>query len=233
MIRHLAYGTLWSSARPQVLFHRERERGMTETSEELKIQETFAVFFDMCSSSTIMEDLILTNNLRAMRNLLIKIKKFLRDESGLHGFEVYKFIGDGWVLLFPADTDGEVLIGFLEKLSGFFAESFNKLIVPRLQITPEITGLKFGVDKGQLVRIIMLEKPEYIGRALNVASRLQGAIGDKDGKPQYKLLLTKHAYHALRLPVGFRKTRTVTRELRNIQGGQKHECVKIVLRVRA
>jgi class 3 adenylate cyclase len=37
-------------------------------------------------------------------------------------------------------------------------------------------GLTFGMDHGDVIRLVMNGKPEYIGRALNIASRLQGKV---------------------------------------------------------
>ena len=204
---------------------------MTKAVQRLDIQDRYALFFDICSSSTILEDLILTNNIREMRNLLIRLKKFLQTESQTHGYEVYKFIGDGWILLFPDNADGESLIEFLETLCRTFEDGLYHSIIPKLQSTPTILGLTFGIDKGPLVKLIMLQRTEYIGRALNVAARLQSAIKDKDNAPQYKILFSKHAFQALRLPAGFRKTQAVTRTLRNIQGGRKYECIKLRLKM--
>jgi len=202
---------------------------MTLRSEELDVQEKFAVVFDMCSSSTLIEELILTHNLKLMRNLIISLKKFLKSESQRLGFEVYNFIGDGWILLFDVGTAGDNLISFLERLSGHFKSEFERSVEPSLGKTPLVTGLTFGIDKGPLVRIVMLQRVEYIGRALNVASRLQTAIKDKDKKPQYKVLLSKNAYSALRMPKHFRKIVTVTRSLRNINEGEEREFVKVYL----
>jgi class 3 adenylate cyclase len=204
---------------------------VTVELEGLDIEDRYAVFFDICSSSTILEDLMLTNHTREMRNLLIRLKKFLQRESETYGYEVYKFIGDGWILLFPDGTDGKSLIKFLEILCRTFEEKLYHSIVPKLESTPTILGLTFGIDKGPLVKLIMLQRTEYVGRALNVASRLQRAIKDKDSAPQYKILLSKHAFGALRLPAGFRKTEAVSRSLRNIRGGKKYECVKLRLRM--
>lgn len=204
---------------------------MTRELEGLDIKERYAVFFDICSSSTLLEDPILTNHVGAMRNLLIHLKKFLLGESETYGYEVYKFIGDGWILLFPDDTDGKGLIKFLETLSRTFQHRLYHSIVPKLESTPTILGLTFGIDKGPLVKLIMLQHTEYIGRALNVASRLQSAIKDKGSAPQYKILLSKHAFESLRLPAGFRRTEAVSRSLRNIRGGRNYECVKLKLRV--
>ena len=205
---------------------------MTVESEEPRTESKVVVFFDMCSSSTIMEDLKATDNLGAMRNLLIKIKKFLVDNQQLVGYKVYKFVGDGWILLFPDDVNGATLIKFLEALSALFRKEFGP-VQRRLQKRPSIIGLTFGIDKGVLIRMEMMGQTEYIGRALNVAARLQSAIKDTgDDDPAYKCLLSMHAYSDLHLPGELKdryQRKHTKRVLRNIQGEQPCRCVKLIL----
>jgi len=62
------------------------------------------VFFDICSSTTILEDLLRTDNQVRWRNLLILLKKFLSAEAKTQPFLLYKFIGDGWILLFDEEA---------------------------------------------------------------------------------------------------------------------------------
>jgi len=204
---------------------------MTMESEKLNVQKRFAVVFDMCSSSSLIEELIRTHNLGPMRNLIISVKRLLMRESQSLRFEVHKFIGDGWILLFDVGTSGEELIRFLERLSAHFKSEFERWVAPVLKRTPTVTGLTFGIDRGPLVPMVMQQRIEYIGRPLNVAARLQTAIKDRDQRPQYKVLLSKNAYSALRVPNGFRRTVIVRRSLRNINEGKECQFVKVVLRV--
>jgi class 3 adenylate cyclase len=204
---------------------------MTRRDDVMDIEERVVIFFDICSSSAILEDLLATGNARVFRNLLISLKNHLRTHGSTDAFTPYKFIGDGWVMLSPLDVSGTALVNYLTRLSQVFAIKFRKTIVPLLQNEPKVTGLTFGVDKGQLVKIVMNEQQEYIGRALNVASRLQGAIKDKDSNPAYKVLFTKHAFHDLGLTNSRYKYKSVKRELRNIWNGQEITLVKLTLPV--
>ena len=203
---------------------------MTIESHQLKTEWRLVVCFDMCSSSVIVDDLKSTDNLGALRDLLIRVKEFLVKESQSADFEVYKFTGDGWILLFPDTVEGESLLHFLEKLSAFFRANFEKLIASQLQLTPSVTGLRFGIDGGVLIRMVMMQNTEYIGRPLNVASRLQGAIGDRDKNPAYKCLLSRHAFLKLKIPKHEYEIVEVWRNLKNIQGGQRYECIKLTLK---
>jgi class 3 adenylate cyclase len=204
---------------------------MTSTSEEPIVEKRQVVVFDICSSSNMLEDLILSQNQKAMRDLIISLKNYLKSESVERAFEVYKFIGDGWILLFSPDVDGEALIGFLEDLCGQFKRSYKKYILPHLQSTPKVLGLTFGIDRGDLIPMQMMHSREYIGRPLNIASRLQSAIKEKDDDPGYKVLLSKSSFNGLGLNETEWKSERVTRTLRNIQGGNRYACVKLKLRV--
>ena len=78
-----------------------------------------------------------------------------------------------------------------------------------------------------MIRFIMFERPEYIGRPLIMAVRLQGAIKDNDPNPQGKLLMTKSVYNKVRryIPKDH-KVWKVTRNLRNVVGGGKYDYIK-------
>jgi class 3 adenylate cyclase len=202
---------------------------MTRRDDDLDIEERVVIFFDICSSSAILEDLLATNNVKVFRNLLISLKSHLRTQSSTGVFTPYKFIGDGWVILCPLDVSGPALVNFLIRLSEVFSTKFRTQVVPLLQSKPEVTGLTFGVDKGPLVKIEMNGQQEYIGRPLNVASRLQGAIKDKDDSPAYKVLFTKHAFHALELENSQYKCKPAKRRLRNIWNNQEITLMKLWL----
>jgi class 3 adenylate cyclase len=92
-----------------------------------------------------------------------------------------------------------------------------------------VCGLTFGVDEGNLVEIVMNDNVEYLGRALNVASRLQGSIKDNDKKPAYKVLLSRPAFKHLRIGRDLYKIQDVGRRLRNIYGGAEMKFVKVWL----
>ena len=204
---------------------------MTTRSEELTVQERTVVIFDMCSSSNMLENLLLTENVKAMRNLILSVKSFLKDCELKEKCEVYKFIGDGWILLFPPRVPGVNLISFMEELSGHYAQKLEKYIIPHLETKPKIMGLSFGVDRGRLVRFTMMEKVEFIGRPINIAARLQSAIKEKDDDPAYKVLFSRRYYNTLGLPKGYRGAKRARRTLRNILGGENYLCMKLKLKL--
>ena len=93
---------------------------MSRVTDELESVRKIVLVSDICSSTGLLEDLVQTENQERWRNLLIRMKKFLMDEKKNIPFEIYKFTGDGWILLFDYETLGEDLIQFLERLCSYY-----------------------------------------------------------------------------------------------------------------
>ncbi len=197
----------------------------------LIIENKIVVVFDICSSSNIIEDLTLTDNLERFRDMLLVMKRYLKQQAGSLGFEVYKFTGDGWILLFRPDVEAGVLMQFLTTLSRIFREHFTRRILPLLQTEPQISGLSFGIDQGELMKMVLVNRTEYVGRALNTAFRLQGAIKEKDPRPMYKVLSSRPVFRTALGALKQYRPLAVSRTLRNIGGGTRHQCIKLRLPV--
>ena len=193
--------------------------------------EKYVLIFDFCSSTSIMDDLILSERQERWPKLLTDIKNFLEEESVAHGFEVYKFIGDGWILLFNNDFPPKELFSFLNRLCNKYNDIYKRYIRPILSTTINNVGITFGLEKGGLIPIGMCKQSEYIGRPLNIAARLQNAIKDKDSRPQGKVLMSKKVYDEVRRGGISRnyKVYSVTRKLRNISGGERYPAIKLIL----
>jgi hypothetical protein len=192
-------------------------------------REALVVAFDICSSSMIMEQLLLAGDMICLTEFLTAIKQHLAAEQERLPFDPYKFTGDGWILLFPAKTDGPALTAFLERLCRFYRDEYKRRIKPNLVTAPKIAGLSFGIDRGWLSRMTMYGQNEYVGRPIVVACRLQSAIKDRGGSPAYKALVTYAAYrnHFSHLPAS-RVVRT-KRILRNINAETRFGCKKIAV----
>lgn len=202
---------------------------MTKPSDETKNVRKVVVVLDICSSTAILEDLLRTENQRSWRNLLIRLKKFLVARSGKLSFEIYKFLGDGWILLFDDTVSGVDLIQLLQETCVEYHRLFHHGVCSVLEGDYTI-GITFGIDAGTLLRIVMNQRAEYVGRPLNVAARLQDALKQRDKSPHGKLLISKNAFAKLHLPtVGALAGKLVTRELRNISGGRNYQARKIVV----
>ena len=87
---------------------------MTREQDSPQIERKLVVTFDICSSTSIIEDLHKTENTIKWRDFLIWMKRYLEQKSEEYGFYIYKFTGDGWILLFDYDSLGEDIVGFIE-----------------------------------------------------------------------------------------------------------------------
>ncbi|HUA01739.1 MAG TPA: hypothetical protein VMB02_15495 [Candidatus Aquilonibacter sp.] len=165
-------------------------------NEELGRERHLVVVFDICSSTTILEDLKRTDNLVAWRDLLLDMKANLQQEGSRLAMCLYKFIGDGWVLLFPDNVPKKDLCAWLSQFSEWYQGQFERAIRPLLLQEPSPIGLMFGIDAGELIRLELNEQVEYLGRAINVASRLQAQTKDLRGGPSYKALFSRNSFNS-------------------------------------
>jgi len=200
---------------------------MTREQDRPKIVKKIVLAFDICSSTSIIEDLHKTENIIKWRDFLIWIKNYLQKKSEEYGFSIYKFTGDGWILLFDPNTSGKNLVNFIQQFCRQFKMRYKRKIEDFLETPPSLSGINFGIDRGSLIRFIMNDKIEFVGRAINVACRLQSSIKDKDKSPQYKALVTKPLYQDLRSSFKGLKQTKVRRRLRNIAEGKEVHCMKI------
>ena len=200
---------------------------MTREQDHPKIVKKIVLAFDICSSTSIIEDLHKTENIIKWRDFLIWIKNYLQKKSEEYDFSIYKFTGDGWILLFDPNTSWKNLVNFIQQFCRQFKMRYKRKIEDFLETPPSLSGINFGIDRGSLIRFIMNDKIEFVGRAINVACRLQSSIKDKDKSPQYKALVTKPLYQDLRSSFKGLKQTKVRRRLRNIAEGKEVHCMKI------
>src|SRR6185295_12696527 len=95
------------------------------------------VAFDLCSSSQIMEDLLLGARFDHYEAFLVCVKRWLMNWATAHppgkgGFELYKFTGDGWILLFPTNTSGKALVRFMREMCEMISAELARHIIPSL-----------------------------------------------------------------------------------------------------
>jgi class 3 adenylate cyclase len=191
-----------------------------------EIVERIVLCFDIRSSSNVIEDLTLTDHLGAMRDLLGEMKEHLRRGRRGVGYEMYKFMGDGWLLLFPLDIGGAEFLTFLSSFSASFDRHWTEHISPVLEGGIQVRGLTFGADSGRILQTRMLNRREYIGRPINIACRLQGEAkrwGPRSCR-RYTMGVSKPLLTTLRRTHGDFPGRETKRILRNIKGGEQYQC---------
>ena len=89
-------------------------------------EDKIVVAFDICSSTTIIEDLADTDTVDELLDVLDGLKQRVFEQKKKLTFEPYKFMGDGWILLFPPETSGRDLIRLLGFLAQTFADRFSE-----------------------------------------------------------------------------------------------------------
>jgi len=133
-------------------------------------------------------------------------------------------------LLFDTDFPAVELFSFMRRLCEKYNELFNMLVRPNLASYIRILGVTFGLDKGSLSRFVMDGDVECIGRFINVAARLQGAIKAEDDNPGGKVLMPRHLYENVKQTiVDEYRTRQVIVQLSNVSGAEKYRGVLLTL----
>jgi len=82
---------------------------------------------------------------------------------------------------------------------------------------------------GDFVSFVMDGRQEYVGRAINVACRLQSALKEKGGSPAYSALVSNRVYSEYFAGTTPHRVHKVTRRLRNIGGGAEFDCRRMWL----
>jgi class 3 adenylate cyclase len=197
---------------------------MTKEIDDLSVVRKVVVVVDIRSSTSMLEDLKQTDTLAIWRNLLISQKRAILDHNAVSGVEIYKFIGDGWVLLFPENIKKATMVDFLGEVSREFDMGYD-FVKDSLQRQAPKVGLTFGIDSGHLIKLEMNEQTEYIGRAINVAARLQGFAKDLQPSDPYQAVFSKHSFNQMSPTCNHKlNVREVKANLRNVVGGEI-ECI--------
>jgi class 3 adenylate cyclase len=197
---------------------------MTDPTATPIIVRKIVVIFDICCSTSILEDLIRTENQIRWQTVLDYLKRFLWKAGGRKTFQMYKFMGDGWILLFDETLSGVKLIELLTDICKEYDRLFRAHVADVLAGMPPHIGVTFGVDEGSLVEIIMDGRKEYVGRALNVAARLQSAIKGFPTPPAGTLLISNNAFVRLGLDV---PNESVECKLSNVAGGEHYRARRV------
>jgi class 3 adenylate cyclase len=196
---------------------------VTQENENLTVVRKLVVVFDISSSTTILEDLMRCERLDVWRNVLIAIKEEMMRHRKV--FEIYKFMGNGWILLFPPETKKDLLFETLNQLVNCFSFEYQIRVEPILQADPSPIGLTFGIDSGLLIKMEMNNQPEYLGRAINVAARLQSQAKSlaKDGYSNVALM-SKASFNSLSPDTTDFRATEQRMDLKNITGGEGFQC---------
>src|SRR6266487_6254805 len=104
--------------------------------------QRYVLVFDFCSSTSILEDLK-DSKPELWRELLVEVRKFLVSKSASSGFELYKFVGDGWILIFDSACSVSDLLLFMKQLSQTYDTLLATMIEPVLSRRMRPLGIPF------------------------------------------------------------------------------------------
>lgn len=140
------------------------------------LDEKTILVFDICSSTNIVEDLHRTGSINRYNEMIDKINGFLKKKKKKSiPFDIYKFVGDGFILTFSPEMEIDAIVLFSQELTQFCLDSINDIIeyleVPKLPRK----GITIGIDKGFVHSFKLNSKDEIVGRAINLACRLQSS----------------------------------------------------------
>jgi hypothetical protein len=167
-------------------------------------EEMTVVVFDMCSSTAVLSDLQTQGKLATFAELIEQIdqrlwearKNYKIGNVEIKGIEFlcYKFMGDGWVLLFSPEVDATNLVEFMHLLSLNFLTDIWYTVEEKLSARPRHVGLRFGVDIGLVKRFRMRGSDEYVGSPIVTATRLQSSGSQFESEEADPVLVSKAAF---------------------------------------
>jgi hypothetical protein len=187
---------------------------------------SIVLVFDICSSTTIIEDLAKNDRVRDFGKLADGIWGFLSYRHRALRFTIYKFLGDGFILLFENRQHIDEILNFCTDLA-FFCEQLLAWFIDRYLDVERLPrqGITAGLTDGSVWPINTLRvRNEYVGRPISLACRLQGALTEP------KDINTTLLQASLRKSIASAPLRTActaeTMVLRNISNQANIKCLR-------
>ena len=182
------------------------------------IIEKHVYVFDICSSTIMMEDVQMNSSLDSYYDMIDSILEFLKSFKP-NQFIIYKFLGDGFILLFDESVSPEIIYKFSEELvdisnkiiRAFINEKMQNINVPRI-------GITIGVDSG----ILLEKKGEYVGRSINIACRLQGKLDLTESVN--RIIISKKVYSNIKDQLIKKQFEYKPKTLKNVNDGKEFSC---------
>lgn len=180
--------------------------------------------FDICSSTLFIEDLQKRDKTDKYKQLIKEVADYLEKDVLEYGYEIYKFLGDGFILIFSEKIVVDKILLFIINLTEKckkILEVFSSKYIQTSEI-PRV-GITVGLDRGKLQEIKFdNDREEYIGRPINVACRLQGKLTEPE--EVYRCLMTNDVYNELSINELKRVCYPVRKRLKNINNDKAINC---------
>jgi len=187
------------------------------------VEERSILVFDICSSTIIVEELIKTNQIKDYNILVYAFRQYLNYRANLFHFTVYKFLGDGFIIIFDENKLMDHILIFVCELTKFVEEVLKDFVYENIEIgsIPRI-GITMGLDHGVIVNFFVNGHIEYTGRPLNFACRLQSSLTEKEHVN--KLLLSLRVKKELKSSLFRQALKERERVFRNISRENRIRC---------
>ena len=187
--------------------------------------EYYVIVFDLCSSSILLEKLQEQNKLNIWRKFWKDIFKYLNKiSSGGAKCIVYKFVGDGFILLYKPRYKNN-LLSFCDNIKIYINEKVNNIIKNNFTDYVERIGITIGIDKGTVIRMRLYGNVEYMGKAINVAARLQSLL--KLPEHSNKILVSQQVQTEISEQLTDRTYKSIEATLHNLHGDKSITCYEI------
>ena len=202
----------------------EISSGIEKGIEELK-NYYYIIVMDLCSSSVILEKLQTQGKIRVWRRMWKKIFNYMaRDFYFSMRCKPYKFVGDGFIILYRHQFSDD-LMDFMKKLNDYSCKVLED-VLEEYGIKPKRFGFCYGIDRGELIPMRLLGQAEFMGEAINAATRLQSQLKADDDA--CSVMVSEKVFDRMKLPEG---TRQVEKKcvLRNLYDDREIFCHQLWL----
>lgn len=190
------------------------------------VHRKYVVVYDICSSSSMLENLTTNERAHQYENLITDVTKEFEYDLRALSPEQYKFLGDGSIYFFPEGSATDELI---DELCTFVFQAdaiIGRFIRKRIDIALRRSGLTVGVAVGNIhMTNVYGTSVEYFGRPINLACRLQNSLTDPE--QSNKIIVQKEVFQSLKdkqLRLLFSRRE---RSFRNINAEQATICYEI------
>jgi class 3 adenylate cyclase len=179
------------------------------------------LIYDICSSTTIIENLKQNGKERLYSGLVEALIKITKKSFETSKYIIYKFLGDGFILIFEDDEKIDNILEGINYLVDQGSLEINSFIEKYIDVIVIKRGITVGLACGSihLLQLQDINGDEYFGRAINLASRLQSSNENENS-----VLIQKEIYSRIEKPAFKMLCKETSRTFRNINNGAETKC---------
>lgn len=190
-----------------------------------QVVTTTVAVFDICSSTVILEDLQQSDSQDRYGRLIDVIWAYLNSQRPFYRFQVNKFLGDGFILLFDSDVAADEIMVFLWYLTCFSNTVLQQFHDAYLDIDKlPRSGITIGVASGEVYLLESQSAPdgEVFGRPINLACRFQSSSNQPDQVNQ--VVVSREFFNSIQNSTIRNQLKRTTRALHNVSGDKNVKC---------